>query len=190
MLIWAFSFGKILCMSKPPQFWTCGGFGLFRLCHQMCLAIMSWTIDFTTYIYNTLKMKQIPILKPKFATRLRQMQDLKIWNQIVWIEIYEGYGFTTSRGSTCVVPPVYLVDWNIASWNWNTKFFVPLTLFDSSCFKKKHEMMKIDVLLPYLFLKYVHGFFLFNGFRYLIRPRKRNQKMSKAMETRTWQIKG
>jgi len=57
-------------------------------------------------------------------------------------------------------------------------------LFDSSGSKEKHEMMKINVL-PYLFLKYGQGFFMFNGLRDLIRPKKRNEKMSKVMETKT-----
>jgi hypothetical protein len=29
------------------------------------------------------------------------MQDLHKWNQTATIERYEGFGFTTSKGSTC-----------------------------------------------------------------------------------------
>jgi hypothetical protein len=32
---------------------------------------MSWATNSTTYVYNTLKMKQIPTLKQKFTTRLK-----------------------------------------------------------------------------------------------------------------------
>jgi hypothetical protein len=62
---------------------------------------------------------------------------------------------------------------------------VSLTLFNYNSFKEKHERMKIDVFLPYLFLKYGQGFFLVNGLRDLIRPKKKSQKMSKAIETKT-----
>jgi hypothetical protein len=61
-------------------------------------------------------MKQIPTLKPKCITRLNKMQKLKKWNEIVGIEVYEAFGFTTSRGSTCEVPLVWPMGIDIVSW--------------------------------------------------------------------------
>jgi hypothetical protein len=140
MFIWAFSFGKILCLSKTSivlnLWWT----WTFWIVSSNVPNLVSWTTNSMTFVYNTLKMKQIPTLNQRSQITIMQMQDLKIWNQTSKTEMYEGFGFTT--GSICAIPPIYPMDWNIASWKWNTKMLVPLILSDSNTSKKYMKWWK------------------------------------------------
>jgi hypothetical protein len=134
MFIRAFSFGKILCLSKTSivlnLWWT----WTFWIVSSNVPNLVSWATNSMTFVYNTLKMKQIPTLNQRSQIAIMQMQDLKIWNQTSKIEMYDGFGFTT--WSICAIPPIYPMDWNIASWKWNTKMLVPLILSDSNTSKK------------------------------------------------------
>jgi len=56
------------------------------------------------------------------------MQNLKKSKQIAKIEVHETIVLTTSTRSTCGVPVVWHVGWDIYSCKWNASILVPMTL--------------------------------------------------------------
>ncbi len=75
-----------------------------------CVIKCAWLHVLSYRLYN-LRLQHIENetdshFETKIHNKFEANASLKKWNQTTWIEVYEGFGFTTSKGLTCAIPLV------------------------------------------------------------------------------------